>query len=166
MLGGNRLIERRHLAPGAAVFARRGRILASLLLLLLVSARAHTEPTIDELKARISSANVADKARLCVEIAEKQLNEADKLYASDDLDKAQQSLTDVVVYSELARDYSIQSKKHQKQTEIAMRSMSRKLNDLLHVLTHDEQGPVKEAISKLERVRDDLLAAMFPKGAK
>ena len=30
----------------------------------------------------------------------------------------------------------------------------------------EEQGPLKEAIKHLERVRDDLLAAMFPKGAK
>lgn len=165
MLGGTRLIERLHLATRAA-FARQGRILVSLVVLLVAASSGHTDPTVDELKARVSSASVADKSRICLEIAEKQLTEADKLYAADDLDRAHQSLTDVVAYSELARDYSIQSKKHQKQTEIAMRSMTRKLNDLLHVLTHDEQGPVKDAISKLERVRDDLLAAMFPKGAK
>jgi len=40
------------------------------------------------------------------------------------------------------------------------------LNDLLHVVSREEQGPLKDAISKLERVRDDLLSAMFPKGAK
>ena len=137
-----------------------------LLILLTAAFAAHTEATVDELKARISGANVADKAKICVEIAEKQLAAADKLYASDNLDQAQQDLTDVVAYSELARDYSIQSHKHQKQTEIAMRTMTRKLNDLLHALTREEQGPVKEAITRLERVRDDLLLAMFPKGAK
>ena len=137
-----------------------------LILLLAVFATAHTEPTIEELKARVSAANVSDKAKLCIEIAEKQLDAADKLYASDNLDQAQQDLTDVVAYSELARDYSIQSHKHQKQTEIAMRSMTRKLNDLLHALSREEQAPVKNAIGRLERVRDDLLLAMFPKGAK
>lgn len=166
MLGVTRFIERMHVATRAAAFARRIRILVSLALLSLAVASAHTEPTVEELKARVPAANVGDKAKICVEIAEKELTEADKLYATDDLDKAQQTLTDVVAYSELARDYSIQSNKHQKQTEIAMRNMARKLNDLLHVLTREEQGPVKEAISRLERVRDDLLAAMFPKGAK
>ncbi len=130
------------------------------------SATARTEPTVEELKARISAANVGDKARLCVQIAEKQLTEADKLYTADDMEKAQASLTDVVAYTELARDYSIQSHKHQKQIEIAVRSMTRKLNDLTHVVGRDEQGPLKQAITRLERVRDDLLAAMFPKGAK
>ncbi len=44
--------------------------------------------------------------------------------------------------------------------------MTRKLNDLLHVVGREEQDPLKEAIKRLERVRDDLLLAMFPKGAK
>jgi hypothetical protein len=139
------------------------------LLILLLAAGwvlARTDPTVDELKARVSSANVADKAKICLEIAEKQLNETDKEYTADNIDRAQKSLVDVVSYSELARDYSIQSHKHQKQTEIAIRSMTRKLNDLLHVVGREEQDPLKEAISHLERVRDDLLTAMFPKGAK
>ena len=142
----------------------RGAVL--LLLLTAAFASSHSDLTVDELKARVSAANVGDKAKICVEIAEKQLAAADKLYAAENLDQAQQHLVDVVAYSELARDYSIQSHKHQKQTEIAMRTMTRKLNDLLHVVSREEQGPVKDAISKLERVRDDLLSAMFPKGAK
>jgi len=166
MLGVTRFITRRQVAPSLAAAARRWKPLMPLLLLLAAYATAHTDPTVEELKARISAATVADKAKICVEIAEKQLVEADKSYTAEDLDKAQQTLTDVVSYSELARDYSIQSRKHQKQTEIAIRSMTRKLNDLLHVVAHEEQGPVREAIGRLERVRDDLLAAMFPKGAK
>ena len=95
-----------------------------------------------------------------------QLTATDKLYASDEIEKAQPALTDVVAYSELARDYSIQSRKHQKQIEIAVRTMTRKLNELLHVLGHEDQGPVREAIGRMERVRDDLLMSMFPKGVK
>jgi len=146
------------------------RKISGILLLLVAAfaglAHARTEPTVEELKARVSSANVGDKAKICLAIAEKQLIAADKLYTADDIHNAQTSLTDVVAFSELARDYSIQSRKHQKQTEIAIRSMTRKLNDLLHVVGREEQGPLKDAITHLERVRDDLLAAMFPKGAK
>ena len=156
---------------GHAAFAATLKLLSSnvvLLMLVLTSALAiaRTEPTVEELKARVSAANVGDKAKICLEIAEKQLNETDKEYTADNIEKAQTSLVDVVSYSELARDYSIQSHKHQKQTEIAIRSMTRKLNDLLHVVGREEQGPLKDAISHLERVRDDLLVAMFPKGAK
>jgi len=153
-----------------ALGSRLRLLLSNVFLLAIVfagsTATARTEPTVEELKARVSSANIGEKAKICVEIAEKQLVATDKLYAADDMEKAQASLTDVVAFSELARDYSVQSHKHQKQTEIAIRSMTRKLNDLLHVVGREEQGPLKEAIKHLERVRDDLLLAMFPKGAK
>jgi hypothetical protein len=167
MLGALQLAANSRMTPLAAGFHRRSHYLFMLLFLLTtLLANAHTDASIDELKARVSAANVSDKAKLCVEIAEKQLAAADKLYSSDNLNEAQQDLTDVVTYSELARDYSIQSHKHQKQTEIAMRSMTRKLSELLHVVAREEQGPLKDAISRLDRVRDDLLSAMFPKGAK
>lgn len=124
------------------------------------------DPNIDGLKARISSANPGEKPHLCVQIAQMRLDEADKLYASGDLEKAQAALTDVVAYSELARDYSIQSHKYQKQSEIAVRRMARKLTDILHTLAQPDQGAVKEAVTRLNRVRDDLLNSMFSKGTK
>lgn len=124
------------------------------------------EPSVDELKAKLSPASVGDKPRICVQIAQKQLSEVDKFYVTGDAEKAQPALTDVVVFSELARDYSIQSHKYQKQTEIAVRGMTRKLTDLMHSLPHDDQAPIQEVITRLQRVRDDLLLAMFPKGGK
>jgi hypothetical protein len=147
---------------------RVGRMVILFATFAVVAAHAapSNQPTIEELKARVASASIGDRPRLCVQIAERQLTEADKLYAASEIEKGQAALTDVVAFSELARDYAIQSHKYQKQTEIAARSMTRKLTDLLHTLSHDEQAPVRDAIARLQRVRDDLLAAMFPKGAK
>lgn len=124
------------------------------------------EPTVEELKAKIASVSVNDRPHLCVQVAEKQLAATDKLYAAGEVEKAQATMTDVVAYSELARDYSVQSHKYQKQAEIAVRTMARKLADIKHLVGHDDQAPIQDAINKLQRVRDDLLTAMFPKGAK
>jgi ferredoxin-NADP reductase len=132
----------------------------------LASPMPHQGQTVDALKARISSANVGDKPHLCVQVAEMRLTEADKLYEAGELDKAQSALTDVVAYSELARDYSIQSHKYQKQSEIAVRGMTRKLTNILHTLGSADQAAVKDAMNRLDRVRDDLLASMFKKGGK
>jgi len=129
-------------------------------------AMATEDPALDAMKARLSSTSIGDRPHLCVQIAEHQLAETDKLYATADMEKAQVTLTDVVAYSELARDYAIQSHKYQKQTEIATRVMTRKLTEIMHALAHDDQVPVQDAIDRLQRVRDDLLAAMFKKGAK
>ena len=140
----------------------------ALLALAAVMARAvpGNEPSVEELKARLASANIGDRPHLCVQIAHRQLVEADKLYAAAEVEKGQAALVDVVAYSELARDYAIRSHKYQKQSEIAVRAMARKLTELMHSLGHDDQAPVQDAINRLQRVRDDLLKAMFPKGAK
>lgn len=138
--------------------------LALLFATLLCGSAFGADPTIDELKARVSSTSMRDKPHLCLHIAEMQMDVADKLYAADDLSKAQSALTDVVEYSQLARDYAIQSRKYQKQTEIAVRGMTRRISELVHSMPHDYQAPLREALTKLQHVRDDLLTAMFPGG--
>jgi hypothetical protein len=121
---------------------------------------------VDELKTRLASANIPDRPRICVQIAERQMAETTKLYAATEDEKAQAALTDVIAFSELARDYAIQSHKHQKQSEIAVREMIRKLTELMHTLGHDDQAPIRDALTRMDRVRDDLLLAMFPKGQR
>lgn len=144
----------------------RSATVAALLAAFLASPIAAKEQTLEELKARVSAVSVGDRPQICLQIAARQLDDADRLYTAFDSEKAQVSLTDVVTFSELARDYSIQSRKHQKQTEIEVRKMTRKLNDLKHLVSRDEQVAVQNAIDRLQRVRDDLLLAMFPKGKK
>ncbi len=143
-----------------------GGVLALGLLLAFVAQATAVEPTVDQLKARVDTSSVGERPRLCVQIAQKQLDDASKLYAATEDEKAQAALTDVVTYAERARDYAIQSHKYQKQTEIAVRGMARKLTEIVHTLGQDEQAPVRDAVKRLEVVRDDLLGAMFPKGAK
>jgi hypothetical protein len=140
--------------------------LLALLAATMVQAVPGSDLSVEDLKAKVSSASVGDRPHLCVQIAQKQLAEADKQYAAADFEKGQAALVDVVAYSELARDYAIQSHKYQKQSEIAVRTMARKLTELMHSLSHDDQAPVRDAVNRLQRVRDDLLISMFPKGAK
>lgn len=154
-----RLIQRRAWRHICATFALSAWITAAAI------GMPKEEPTLEQLKASVSTAKPGDKAKLCVQIAERQLDESDRLYAASNYEKAQAALMDVVTYAELARDYAIQSHKHEKQTEIAAREMTRKLNEILHSLGRDDQPPLEDAINRLERVRDDLQSAMFKKGA-
>jgi hypothetical protein len=124
------------------------------------------EPTLEELKGRVANASVADRPPLCIHISELQLGNADRLYVAGDSEKAQAALADVVAYSELARDYAIQSRKHEKQSEIAIRKMVRKLADMEHASPHQDQGSIQSAIERLQRIRDDLQSAIFSKGDK
>ena len=138
-------------------------VVGTVLAFCVLAGATAKELTVEELKARVPTANVGDRPQLCLQIAERQLAEADKLYAALESEKAEATLGEVVSFSELARDYSLQSHKHQKQTEITVRKMARKLADIKHTVSHDEQASLQDAINRLERVRDDLLFAMFPK---
>lgn len=152
---------------GAEQIVKRCSAVAAVILLLAimpVAALPAAQLTVEEMKSRVASTSVGDRPHLCLEIAERQLDAADKLYNAAQIEQAQTTLIDVVAYSELARDYSLQSRKHQKQTEIAVRTMARRLADIEHLVTHDEEAPIQAAIKRLQRVRDDLLLAMFPKG--
>jgi hypothetical protein len=152
---------------GARYLFRLWGVVAALTLAAgAVHALPNNEPTVEDLKAKVPSVSVGDRPHLCLQIAQRQLTAADKLYADSDVEKGQAALVDVIAYSELARDYAIQSHKYQKQSEIAVRSMTRRLGEILHLVGHDDQAPVRDAINRLQRVRDDLLKAMFPKGAK
>jgi hypothetical protein len=145
-------------------WAGRCGCLALLLGASLVAGAARKEASVAELKAQVSGAGIGERPKLCLQIAELQLADADKLFAAGDSEKAYGDLADVVSFSEQARDYSIQARKHEKQSEIAVRKLARKLVDLKRAVTLPDQKPVQDAINRLERVRDDLLFAMFPKG--
>src|ERR1022692_3381812 len=67
-----------------------------------------SEPTVEELKARLSSTGIGARPPLWVNIAKKKLGEPEKLYAASEMERGKAALTDVVAFSELARDYAIQ----------------------------------------------------------
>jgi hypothetical protein len=143
-------------------------VAASLMLWLVVCAAlvGRDEPTVDELKERVANASAADRTALCIRLCERQLENADKLYVAGDSEKGMAALADVSVYAEMARDSAIQTRKHEKQIEISVRKMIRKLHDLKHTVSREEQEEIQKTVDRLERVRDDLLGDMFPKGGK
>jgi hypothetical protein len=124
------------------------------------------QETVEELKARVARLGVGDRPPLCLRIAELQLDAARKYYLAGEIEKGQSALADVVAFAELDRDSAIQSHKHEKQSEIAIRKMARKLGDMKHTVSREEQEQMQKTIDRLEQVRDDLLAAMFPRGKK
>jgi predicted alpha/beta superfamily hydrolase len=154
MLGGNltpRVVLVTSLIFGAAITA---------------SSLPRRDASVEELKGRLSSTSIGDRPELCLEIANKQLDAADKLYAAVESEKAQATLAEVTAFAELARDYAIQSHKHQKQTEIAVRKMIRRIEDIKRTVSHEEQPPLQEAVDRLQHVRTDLLFSMFPHAQK
>ncbi|HJT01460.1 MAG TPA: hypothetical protein VJ756_20365 [Terriglobales bacterium] len=137
-------------------------IALAVLLLAAVSLplRARQE-TVDELKAKLASTKESDQPKLCVQIAHLQLDATEKAYQAGQVTQAQTLLNEVVDYAQKAGDAARQSRKHIKKTEIEVRKMSRKLQDLKPTVDVDSRQPVQDAINHLEHIRTQLLMQMF-----
>jgi len=140
-----------------------------ILILMLAVASGWAIPdksSVDDLKARLANARPEDRPNLCLQIAERQVAEADKLYTDGKVEEGQAAVQDVVTYSQQAGEAVRETGHRVKNTEIALRKMARRLTDIKHTLPHDDQPPVQAAIDTLEKIRTDLLNSMFGKKAK
>ena len=138
-----------------------------LLLLALGSAYgAAKDATVAELKARLESARSEDRPELCMQIAQRQLRNADALYKDGNVAQAAAAVDDIVTYSEKARDAATQTKKHLKNVEIDVRKIAERLRDIKRTLALEDQLSVERAIRRLEDIRTTLLQEMFAKDRK
>jgi hypothetical protein len=139
------------------------KLLSIVLVLLSALAWADKQESVDVLKARAEKANRKDQVELYTKIAERQLEALDQAYDGGAVQQAREALSDVVNYGVKAAHASSETGKRMKQTEIAMRKMSLRLEAIRKTLDIDERAPVGEAVQKLEAARTDLLHRMFRK---
>jgi len=144
----------------------RAAALMLVLLLAVLPAFGSKEESLDELKKRAETAKVEDQPPLCTDIAQRQLDAADKLYTDGKVYEARAALDDVVKYSGQASTAAVKTGKHLKHTEITIRKMAERLRTIRRSLAFEDQAPVQDAADRLESMRNDLLSRMFSKGSK
>ena len=132
-----------------------------LLLITLAAAASDKKDTLEQLKARAETAGGKHEIALSVEIAERQLKATDDAYSAGNVDQAQAALADVVEYGVRAASEATNTGKRMKQTEIALRKISDRLDNIAKSVDLDSRPPVEEARRKLEGARNDLLFRMF-----
>jgi hypothetical protein len=118
------------------------------------------EPVAD-LKARVQSASPDQRVGLCIEIAQRQLSDADKFYKEGKSEEAQSFLKDVVSYAEEATHSATQTGKKLKRVEIEVRKMAHRLQDIKRSVNFEDQAPIQEAADQMEKMRTELLSKMF-----
>lgn len=133
----------------------------ALILAATLATAVDKKDTLEQLKARAETASGKHEIELSVEIADRQLKATDEAYTAGDVDKAQAALTDVVEYGVRAAKEATNTGKRMKQTEIALRKISDRLDEIGKSVDVESRPPVKEAIRKLEAARNDLLFRMF-----
>jgi hypothetical protein len=140
----------------------------AMLLALAGLALAATESA-SELKARADAATGGMQAKLCLEYAHRQLQDADNLFNQGDLEKGLAEIREVVDYAHKAADAASVSGKHLKETEIDLRRLAKRMHDIGESLDLEDRDPVRKAVDEIEQIRSDLLVRMWgpqaePKG--
>jgi uncharacterized protein YccT (UPF0319 family) len=131
------------------------------LLLSVTIAFAGGPETLDKLKQRAEAAKPENQPKLSLQVAERQQLAADEAYRKGNIEEGQAAIEDVARYAEKAGAAAIASHKHLKETEIKLRDLARKLEELSQTLTLEDREPVQAAMQRLEKVRDGLLQTMF-----
>ena len=145
------------------------RVRVTILMLFAASSLvtfAGKEESLDQLIARTEAARLQDRPSLYLQIARRQAEAADKHYEEGNAETGNTALNDMVTYSDKASDAAVRSGKRLKDTEIALRKMAEKFRDIKRTLPFEDQEPVQQAIDHLEKLRTDLLSAMFGKKEK
>jgi hypothetical protein len=140
---------------------RRWLFLITTILITTPMAVGKKEDSLEQLKARFANASGDQQISLGLEIAERQLKSADKLYTDGNSEEARSAVQEVVTYSEKAGEAATQSGKKLKQAEISVRKMAHKLLDIKRSVNFEDQKPLQDAADRLERVRSELLTRMF-----
>ncbi len=135
----------------------------ALSLVLTATLFAAPPPTLDALKAKAEQTRGGDQGRLYAEVARELVEVADHQYIDGDVEKAENSVKDIVSYAGKARESLRGSKRKIKETEILLRKTQRRLDDVRRTLAASDQPKVQDAVAKLEVIRRELLDQMFSK---
>ena len=123
--------------------------------------RRKAEQASAELQQKADQASGGECAKLSMRAAHQALEDADRLFAAGSLQSAHAAVDLVVHDAQRAVECTLESRKHQKSSEIELRSLIRRMNELVRALDTDERPQLTEAIAELEKQRDRLLQAIF-----
>jgi hypothetical protein len=132
-----------------------------LIWLMLAVSCAAQEDHSAALQKRADEAKGVQCARLSMQAARQVLEEANHYFGEGIIQAARNSVDRSVYYARRSVDCTLQTRKGEKTTEIEIRAMIRRMNDILRTLDSDDRPPMKKSIAVLEEQRDRVLRAMF-----
>jgi hypothetical protein len=137
------------------------RISVAVFLLGTLLCAKNTEEPLDALKARAESARLQDQGRLFATIARREVEEADRFYTQGDVANAKNAVNEIVRYAGRAAEAARKSGKNLKRTEIVLRETARRLDDVGKSLNLEDRPTVQDAVTQVEKFRQQLLDQMF-----
>ena len=140
---------------------RKSAVVLVLLTVVTLAAKDKYKETIEQLKARAEQAQPRDQVKLFMEVANREVEDADQLYTAGDFQRARSLIEDATQSAEKAGQAAMDTNKDVKRTEIAVRKLSTRMQDIWHSLAVEDRPPVKAAQERLEKLDGSLLDHMF-----
>jgi hypothetical protein len=122
---------------------------------------APKEDPVSRLRQFADKSNGGDCARYSVAYAQLLAEVGNKQYAEGKIDEAEKLIRQLGQYAARGAQCSMESRKHEKDTEINLRKLSRRLSDLEKTLSFEDRALVREQTYNIDRLREKLLTNMF-----
>jgi hypothetical protein len=139
----------------------RATVLMIIACCLVLVTSVCAQSSVDKTRERAEKANKSDCAKVCFEAARQLIEAANQLYDGGDVEGGLKLMNDAVSYAKRGTEASIQSRKHEKNAEIALRKMAKRMHDVGQSLALDDRPPVFKAEEAMNELRDQMLAALF-----
>ena len=137
-----------------------GVLLASCTTLGAIPGAAQDSSAVD-LQQKAEPASGGGCARINMQAARQEVENAKRLFESGDVKAAQSAIDVSMSYVERSVDCSLQAHKREKATEIDLRRLIERMKEVLHTLDTEERPQLSRSLSELEEQRDRLLHALF-----
>jgi hypothetical protein len=115
----------------------------------------------DHAKAVAETTTGEPCTEVCLDAAKKLAELSNQNFTDGHVEPAQAAMADAGKYAEKAGRASIDTRKRQKQTEIGLRRLTKRMKDIVQTLNFEDRPPVEQIIKSVEAVRSDLLLNMF-----
>ena len=145
----------------------RSGVRQSVVLLLVALAapvlcRAEEEP-LAKLKERAEAARGGHRAELFLEAARREMEAADTNFTSGDADKAHALVKDAVADVEKGADAALKSGQRLKRTEIEVRRLRHRTQEIRRSLALDDRPQLEQAEKRMDELLQALLKKVFSK---
>jgi hypothetical protein len=128
--------------------------------LLLVSSVCAQSP-VEKTREKAEKSSTSDCAKVCFEAARQLIEASNQLYNGGDAEGGLKLMNDAVRYAKRGTDSSIESRKNEKNAEIALRKMAKRMHEVGQSLALDDRPPVFKAEDSMNDLRDQMLSALF-----
>ena len=132
-----------------------------ILVVFVLTLSAAAQQTTEQLRAKLDHSTGGDAAKLAVEIASRDVEQASAEFTAGNNDRGHALIAEAAQLVERAGAAAMESNKKVKDTEIAVRKLERHLEDINRTVSFEDQDQIEESMKIIGRVRNQLLDRMF-----